>query len=58
MLFYPNIFNDVGPFHAAYLQIIPLSKELTENFNVRNITQLQNKIRVIKEQLEFEKRSS
>lgn len=48
-------FNDLGPSHKSYQLVIPIAKELTENYDLQNVFRLQDKVKVIKAQIEFEK---
>lgn len=48
-------FNENGPFLDAYKVIITLTKDLTENHDIKNIQKNQAKIEAVREQVMFEK---
>lgn len=50
-------FNENGPFLEAYKVIIALTKDLTENHDIKNIKKNQEKIKLVREQVLFEKRN-
>ncbi|MCF6132856.1 hypothetical protein [Flavobacterium wongokense] len=49
-------FNEDGPFLNAYKTIIILTKELTDNHDFKNIYKHQAEIKVVKDQVNFEKK--
>jgi hypothetical protein len=49
-------FNEDGPFLDAYKVIIALTKDLTENHDLKNIYKYQEKIKVVRDQVNFEKK--
>lgn len=49
-------FNENGPFLEAYKVIISLTNDLTINYDINNINKYQEKIKVVSEQVLFEKK--